>query len=286
MREGQPSLTAMGVALLRGIASAPRSRYRVHDPIARDVLPFPVSLLPGLSRVPLAQPLARVASGGLLDHVALRTDAIDREVRIAMIEDRIEQLVILGAGLDARAWRMDALAGAIVFEVDVASTQRVKRDRLERRAPRAREVRFVTVDFAKGELDAQLARAGHDPARPTIWIWEGVVPYLPIDAARATLRTIAARSAASSVLLVTYVTPEHVKVPPALFPAVTLPAVRIGFSVLGEPLVGALQPDAMRALLEENGLRVVRDSGSPDWARARGAPLIEITERLATARRA
>lgn len=281
MREGRPSLTALGVALLRGVATSPDARFRVDDPVARELLPFPFSLVERLKKLPLAQPIARVISGGLLDHVALRTTAIDEELAMAL-DRAVEQVVILGAGLDARAWRMDALARAVVYEVDVASTQRLKRERLEHRAPRAREVRFVTVDFARGELDAQLARAGHDPARPTIWLWEGVLPYLPLEAARETLATIRARSAPESVLLATYMTPEHLKVPARLLPAVTR-----AFALLGEPLIGALEPVAIRSLLEETGFDPRHDSGSPDWARARlrrGRPLIEITERLVIAR--
>ena len=47
-----------------------------------------------------------------------------------------------------------------------------------------------------------------------------MTPYLPRDAVRATLQVIAARSAPGSTLLVTYVTPEHVRVPSLLLPLV------------------------------------------------------------------
>lgn len=279
MREGWPSITALGVAMFRAIASAPGSRWDVDDPVAKDLLPFPFSLGRALGSRRLTQPIARVLSMGLLDHVALRTVAIDRELREALAAGA-RQLVILGAGLDARAWRMRELADATVFEVDVASTQAIKRARLEQRPASAREVRFVTVDFGKGELDAKLAASGHDPARTTAWIWEGVTPYLPRDAVRATLSTIASRSAVASTLIVSYATPEQVRVPA---PLVRGP-VRRAFALLGEPLVGALETADLHALVRAAGFDVVHDRGSLDWARPR-APIVEITERVATALR-
>lgn len=77
--------------------------------------------------------------------MAPRTIAIDDAIR----EHPAEQLVILGAGLDARAWRMGELAGTIAFEVDHPATQDDKRERLGQRTPAAREVRFVATDFAQ-----------------------------------------------------------------------------------------------------------------------------------------
>lgn len=277
MREGEASRTALGVALLRAIATSADGLHEVRDPIAESLLPGSLALLPRvLARAPT---VSRLLSGGLLDHVALRTAAIDRALE-AMAE--IPQLVILGAGLDARAWRLSQLAHSIVFEVDVQASQRVKKRKLAHQHALAREVRFVEVDFARGELDARLAGAGHDPTTKTAWIWEGVTPYLDRSALAATLGTIAARSAPGSSLLVTYMTPEHVRLP-----ALVLPAVRRAFELLGEPLVGAITTSELHALLAEHGLDVARDSGSPDWARDLGSrpPRLEITERLVHAKR-
>ncbi|WP_431934332.1 class I SAM-dependent methyltransferase [Micromonospora sp. RP3T] len=87
--------------------------------------------------------------------MAPRTVAVDDAVR----ERPGPQVVILGAGLDGRAWRMPELAGAAVFEVDQPASQRDKRDRT-------------------GALPDALAAAGHRADMPTTWVWQGVVPYL------------------------------------------------------------------------------------------------------------
>lgn len=106
--------------------------------------------------------------------MAPRTVAIDDAVR----EHSSEQLVILGAGLDARAWRMVELVGTVVFEVDRPATQVNKRERLGKQTPTAAEVRFVATDFAQQGLGEALDRTGHRVDVPTTWVWEGVVPYL------------------------------------------------------------------------------------------------------------
>ncbi|AKF11510.1 class I SAM-dependent methyltransferase [Sandaracinus amylolyticus] len=281
MREGEASRTALGVALLRAIATSADALHDVRDPIAESLLPPSLALAPHvLARAPT---VARVLSGGLLDHVALRTAAIDRALRDLFTEEPARtQLVILGAGLDARAWRLAELSRAVVFEVDVVASQRIKTRKLQHVKALAREVRFVEVDFARGELAGELEDHRHDARAPTVWLWEGVTPYLDRAAIDETLRTIEARSAPGSVLLVTYLTPEHVRVP-----ALLLPAVKRAFAMLGEPLVGAMRTPEMHSLLRAHGFAIDDDSGSYDWARDTRSkkPVLEITERLIRATR-
>jgi hypothetical protein len=50
-----------------------------------------------------------------------------------------------------------------------------ERDRIGPLTPLAGSLRFTPVDFTRDQLDPALAAAGHDPARPTTWVWEGVV---------------------------------------------------------------------------------------------------------------
>ena len=133
----------------------------------------------------------------MADMMALRTSAIDAAVRDA-VASGAKQLVILGAGYDGRAWRMPELAGVKVFEVDQPGTQTQKRARVKDLRPTAAAVEFVALNFERDSLNAALERAGHDPASPTCWIWEGVVMYLTREAMRATLKSVAERSAPGS----------------------------------------------------------------------------------------
>ncbi|MFO0709723.1 MAG: SAM-dependent methyltransferase [Sandaracinus sp.] len=284
MLEGAPSLTALAVLSLRALSSLPGSPAdHVGDRGHRLLLPGAMDrALDALgfvtSRSARTHRALRALTLGLADHVALRTDAIDRALTDA-ISGGARQLVILGAGLDGRAYRMDALRETAVFEVDVASTQAIKRRQGAIHVPRARRHRFVAVDFERDALEARLLAEGFDPAAPSVWIWEGVTPYLPHAAIEATLEQIGRLADAESRVIVTYVTGEMVKAPTLL-----LPALLVAFEVLGEPLRGRMEPEEFAALATREGFRVASDTASPDWAKVHYRERttgLEITERLA-----
>jgi methyltransferase (TIGR00027 family) len=254
-------------------------------PIAKFSDPTAFTLLPDAARARVERIRTGVAPRGFRDRMARRY--FDRQsklmlVRTVAIDDAVRaagspQLVILGAGLDGRAWRMPELADAIVFEVDHPDSQREKRSRVASLAQAAREVRFVPVDFERDGLDAALAAAGHDPARPTTWIWEGVVMYLTPADVEKTLAVVARRSAAGSRLIVLYHSP-----------AVILRLVGLLVRRLGEPLRSTFTPPAMRALLAQHGFAVIHDDDLPTLAAPLSAELARETRvvkhmRIATA---
>jgi methyltransferase (TIGR00027 family) len=253
MREGQASRTAVLVCVGRAIGHKTAAVKRFSDPTALALLPDDAR-----ARVERFDPdvrprglRARVEHGYLRNQSKLmvaRTVAIDDALRAAATP----QLVILGAGLDGRAWRMDELRDVAVFEVDHPDSQRDKRARVSRLTPAATDIRFVPVDFTRDSLDDALAKAGHDATRPTTWIWEGVVMYLTPEDVEATLRIVARRSAPGSRLVVTYHAPTPMR-------------WVVGFAVrrLGEPLRSVFRPAAMGALLVKHGFAVVRDDGIP-----------------------
>ncbi|MFC9994160.1 class I SAM-dependent methyltransferase [Nocardia sp. NPDC127526] len=138
----------------------------------------------------------------LADILAARTVAIDDAVRAAANP----QLVVLGAGLDARAWRMTELAWTVVFEVDHPAAQSDKRERIGDADPAAASVRFVPVEFGSAALESALEAAGQVASEPTTWIWEGGVRYLRKPHVERMLRGIAARSAPGSRVIVGYTT--------------------------------------------------------------------------------
>ena len=204
---------------------------------------------------------ANVERGYLLKQaafMALRTAAIDDAIRSV----HAPQVVILGAGLDGRAWRMPELSDAVVFEVDHPDTQRDKRARTAALEPTAREVRFLAVDFARDALDDALAGAGHDPSVPTMWVWEGVVMYLTPEDVSATLSVIEQRSAPGSRVSIVYAKP-----------ATMLHVVGFIVRLLGEPFQSAYTPDQMAALLTRHHFRVLDDADLPTLGARRSAEL-------------
>lgn len=287
MREGIPSFTAGFVSFARAVASSrPMSSPPLRDDAARALLPWPVAaLVPRGSpaRRWLGQTVFRAASMGLVDHLALRSAAIDDAVEDAVAVG-VRQLVILGAGLDARAYRLDALRDVTVYEVDHPASQRYKRGRLAGLRPVTKSLRHVAVDFAVDDLDACLARAGHDVNAPTCWVFEGVTMYLPVAATRATLDVVARRSAEGSRVAMTYMRP-----PRYLLPRPARAAVDAAMAVLGEPLDAMFSPDDIAAMLRAVGFVVREDSCNTDWSARHGASAITATvfraERLVVADR-
>jgi methyltransferase (TIGR00027 family) len=262
MQAGRPSFTAAAVAFARGVAGV--------DPVASSLVDGPLAWLVRAGGAPAFHgmpPAVNLATLGLIDHIDLRTRAIDAAVDDAA-RGGTRQLVLLGAGLDARAWRMPELAGVTVFEVDYPSTQAYKRARLDAagaRAARATDVRFVAVDFARDRLADALERSGHDAGTPTMWVWEGVTPYLPLEAVRSTLGDLARRSAPRSRIAVTYMQPHRSELARRL-----LGASRVGFHAFGEPIVGLIPRGVFHAELESAGFSVASDTKPVDWAKRFG----------------
>lgn len=258
MRANWPSLTAIAVAFGRGLGTDDEAP----DPHAGALLPAPLGAALRLAGHRGARTAIRALSLGMVDHVCLRTAAIDTALRHA-VDRGCGQVVILGAGLDARAWRMPALARADVYEVDHPSTQVGKRDAVASLRLCARRVALVAVDFERERIAVRLADEGHDPARATAWIWEGVTPYLHPAAIAQTLDDVAARSAAGSVLMMTYAIPQLVPLPIPGIGAIT----KLAFRGLGEGLFGAMTPAQATALVEARGFVVDEDGDARSWAR-------------------
>jgi methyltransferase (TIGR00027 family) len=185
-----------------------------------------------------------------------RTVEIDEGLRAL---PRGHQLVILGAGLDARAYRMRELSGSVAFEVDHPASQAFKLRQTVGLRPCTRELHHVPVDFERERLGDALARAGHSSTAPTAWVFEGVISYLTPREVEAAIDAIAERSAPGSRLLATYNEPSLVR---RLFAGVTQRA--------GEPHRGAFTREQMGRLLEERRFVVRSDRDGSERAQHLG----------------
>ena len=274
VKRGRSSRTASFVTFVRALAHDGFTDVRgFSDPTARE-------LLDDKARARLEKAERRLRSGGArsgrqrllqkaVDLLALRTlvidEAVERELRRGT-----RQLVLLGAGLDGRAWRLPGLAESRAFEVDHPDTQAAKRARLGALKPSAARVDFVPVDFERDSLGDSLARAGHESGAPTVWVWEGVVMYLTLGAVRATLQAIAARSARGSVLVVYYHTEKHRGLAALLL------------RLVGEPNRSSFSPAELARELASVGFAVEMDERAVEWsARFGGSVRDKGTARIA-----
>ena len=114
-------------------------------------------------------------------HLGVRTRYFDDFVAAAVAAG-VRQIVILAAGLDSRAYRLDLPAGTVVYELDQPEVLAFKESTLaERGAAPAAELRHVPVDL-RDDWPAALQSSGFDGAVPTAWLVEGLLPYLPAAA--------------------------------------------------------------------------------------------------------
>src|SRR6478752_8383988 len=161
--EGRSSFTAETVALQRAFESArPPGQRLFSDPYAVEFLRPGLRVLAIAAQVRLLRWLAVglydvVAGPGPRPSAVARTRAIDDEVRDAVAPGG--QCVLLGAGFDMRAHRLQALADCPVFEVDQPATQAAKRAVVERLDLRRSQLTYVPVDFEVDDLAGALRAA-------------------------------------------------------------------------------------------------------------------------------
>ena len=172
-------LTALGVAAARAVETG-RERALVQDPFAEHFAraaapPQPMPTGPD-------HPAADAEHWSwMADFLAVRSRYFDDHFAAASSAG-IRQVVLLAAGLDARAFRLDWPASTRLFEVDQPRVLEFK-DRVlaERDARAGCERHLVDTDLRENWTKA-LDEAGFDPTAPTAWLVEGLTPYLPAAA--------------------------------------------------------------------------------------------------------
>ncbi|XVS60968.1 SAM-dependent methyltransferase [Actinosynnema sp. CA-299493] len=132
--------------------------------------------------------------GRLARYFGLRTRMLDDVV----LDAGNRQAVLLGAGLDTRAFRLDWPAGSVVFEFDQAPVLAFKQQVLDSLGAHPRVTRHpITADLRD---DWAGLLPGFRPDEPTTWLAEGLLLYLPGDAERRLIDTVDRLSAPGSTL--------------------------------------------------------------------------------------
>lgn len=264
MRPGRASKTAEHNALFRALeAHCPERERVVSDPLAEAFLSWPFRTIAVSARSAAARRVVCAIIDrrwpGVRTSVVARTRLIDELVGDAIGDDA--QLVILGAGYDTRAWRLDRPRGVEVFEVDHPDTQRRKRLVLARHHAATSAARFVPTDFLLDQLDGAMRRSGYDASRRTVFLWEGTTNYLDEPAVDATLRWCA-RAPSGSELIFTYVNDDVLKDPTRYEGA---PRVFAALGRVNERMSFGIAPEKLSAYLDERGLELEQDTGAAQY---------------------
>lgn len=256
MIEAQPSQTALRVALRR----AAHQLHDAHPLVFED--PLAVTILGAdygqeLARTPDKE--KRPFSAALRAFMVARARLAEDTLAAAHARDAVRQYLVLGAGLDTFAYR-NPYADVRVFEVDHPATQQWKREMLTAaKIEIPASTTHVAVDFERQSLREELAAAGFDFRTPTVTAWLGVVPYLTLEAFRATVGLLGSFAMRSTALF-DYGLPRHVLSPTEQLMRDSM-ASRVEQS--GEPFRLFFEPHELAAELSEAGLDVIEDLDGP-----------------------
>ncbi|XP_073006250.1 uncharacterized protein [Typha latifolia] len=226
----------------------------IHDPVA-DVLAgenFLRSFHEKMRKDKLRN--AREVSGVIL---AVRTLWFDSRLEAAInsfVDKGGAQVVLLGAGMDARAYRLSCLKESTIFELDFPELLKTKADLLQEamRSTENRKVALmakslvsVAADIRDGDWLDKLQSSGFVPERNTVWVLEGILYYLPHIHAMQVLEAIAANCAlTNTVLLADFMNKSSISLSHSTYhfysdwPDHLLPSIgfsRVKLSQIGDP---------------------------------------------------
>ena len=253
--------TAQGVAKQRLIETLAKSDERViNDPYAdRFVIGASFMKLMGHK---LNVWLAKKFAPGFHEHLISRTRFIDDLIKKSAASG-VEQYVILGAGYDSRAHRLELPSSLRIFEVDQPEVQARKRSKLPKELPNSENVTYVTVDFTHQSLTEQLMDAGFDQSKSTVFTLEGVSQYITKEAFSSTIKEMATLTQnASSIFFTSYVNELLNKNPEACFgkgypnAAKRAKLITYGSAKVGEPWISFYGAEEIESVLSKNGYSI------------------------------
>ncbi|MGH3634112.1 MAG: class I SAM-dependent methyltransferase, partial [Mycobacterium sp.] len=176
--------TALGVAAARAVETESDNPL-IDDPFARVFLDaagdgmwnwFAAPDLP--PEIVEAEPELPLRMRSMVNYMASRTAFFDGFF-IDAVNAGVRQVVILAAGLDSRAWRLPWPDGTTVYELDQPKVLEFKSSTLRQRGAKpTAELVDVAVDL-RHDWPQALQQAGFDPAAPSAWSVEGLLPFLP-----------------------------------------------------------------------------------------------------------
>lgn len=255
--------TAIGPMVLAAVEQyEPVARRLVDDDLASAFLPAGLRAFTRATRWSVARRLlirATERSGpGLWANLTCRKRYIGDKLTQAL--PTVDAVVILGAGLDTKAYRLARHSAVPVFEVDLPVNIERKRSVVRGALGAVPDsVHLVPVDFEHDDLAAELARHGHRREHRTFFIWEGVTQYLSTEGVASTFEFLSS-AAPGSRLAFTYVRGDFID-----------GTNRYGaeslyrrFRVRSQLWQFGLDPDRVEAFVEPYGWQLVEQAG-PDY---------------------
>ena len=184
----------------------------------------------------------------------------------AAAEKGLEQVVIIGAGLDSRAYRFQQqMPGVRFFEVDLPATVARKKELVMAAVGKIpTTVVYVPVDYRNGGMDGALRPVGYDQKRKTVFVCEGVTRYIEAAAVDRTLQFITQNAAPGSELVFDYIPDDIARGDFSKMPWARFQAVRM--AAYGHPWKFGIAKDKAGEFVTSRGFGVISDLGSGELA--------------------
>lgn len=190
-----------------------------------------------------------------------RTKYID-ELLGTTIKDGVKQVLILGAGFDTRASRLQFLQSIPVIEIDHPNTSIYKKDIYKKRIGQLpQNVTYCQIDFNNESFEALADRNHFDFTKPTTIIWEGVTNYLTAEAIDRTFSFII-RFPKGSFVIFTYVHKQVLDAPSSFIGGEKLLK---DLERLEERWTFGFLPEELPNYLSNFGLTLVEDLGATEY---------------------
>ena len=253
--------TAQGVAKQRLIETIADADKRViNDPYADSFVIGSgfIKLMGHKLNIWLSEKLAP----GFHEHLISRTKYIDELIQKSAVNGT-EQYVILGAGYDSRAHRLELPSSLKIFEVDQPEVSDNKLAKLPKELPNSDNVTYVNIDFSYQSLTEQLIGAGFDQNKSTIFTLEGVSQYITKEAVSSTIKELASLTRdTNSIFFMSYVDELLDKNPEACFgegypnPVKKASLIKGLSAKVGEPWISFYNGAEIEDLLSQNGYSI------------------------------
>lgn len=206
--------------------------------------------------------LSEKLAPGFHEHLIARTKFID-ELIVKSAINGIQQYVILGAGYDSRAHRLELPSSLKIFEVDQPEVSDNKLAKLPKELPNSENVTYVNIDFSYQSLTEQLIGAGFNQEKSTIFTLEGVSQYITKEAVSSTIKELASLTRdTNSIFFMSYVDELLDTNPEACFgegypnPAKKASLIKGLSAKVGEPWISFYSCAEIEDLLSQNGYSI------------------------------
>lgn len=193
-------------------------------------------------------------------YVNARTKHIDAILTKAAA-DGIAQVVNLGAGYDCRPYRFRKTMPQVkFFEIELPEMVAEKKRRLKQVLGEVPDyVAYVPIDFNTQTIPGELKKAGYDPNKKTLFIWEGVTMYISAEAVDSTLKFVSSQSAPGSSVVFDYMPLAVIQGDFSKYKDVR--SLTFWVRHKGEPFVFGIAEGKCTSFVKQRGLSVLSDIG-------------------------